>query len=110
MAHLAKQSELPTDSYSILTIPSKAVLLSTGPVESKALLLKSAAKLRAMGLAIFATGGTASHWPVAAVAPLSFAFVPALVTRLCHKPCRRRLVDSIDLIESIDLIASIDLI
>jgi carbamoyl-phosphate synthase large subunit len=57
-------------------VPKKSVLLSTGPVESKAEFLPSARALGEMGLALYATRGTADflqangvaaevlHWPL----------------------------------------------
>jgi carbamoyl-phosphate synthase large subunit len=56
-------------------LPVKRVLLSTGPIEDKAAFLESARTLRAMGVELFATQGTAAflgshgvacerlHWP-----------------------------------------------
>ena len=56
-------------------LPLRRVLLSTGPIESKAAFLESARSLRAMGVELFATQGTAAflrangveaaplHWP-----------------------------------------------
>ncbi len=62
-------------------LPLHSVLLSTGPVESKAALLGSAHQLQDLGIKIYATGGTAEflqkngiksemlHWPLDDKAP-----------------------------------------
>jgi carbamoyl-phosphate synthase large subunit len=62
-------------------LPIRSVLLSTGPIESKAAFLESARILRDMGVRLFATKGTAAflkangvestsvHWPDEAVSP-----------------------------------------
>jgi carbamoyl-phosphate synthase large subunit len=62
-------------------LPVKSVLLSTGPIEGKAAFLESARLLRGMGVALYATRGTAAflaehgieatrvHWPDEAASP-----------------------------------------
>jgi carbamoyl-phosphate synthase large subunit len=62
-------------------LPIRSVLLSTGPIESKAAFLESARTLRDMGVKLFATKGTAAflsangvesasvHWPDEAASP-----------------------------------------
>jgi carbamoyl-phosphate synthase large subunit len=62
-------------------LPVKSALLSTGPIESKAAFLESARVLRDMGVALYATRGTAAflrangveatalHWPDEAASP-----------------------------------------
>ncbi len=57
-------------------LPIRNVLLSTGPIQSKAVFLDSTRKLKAMGVKFYATGGTAKfmrenglnveklHWPL----------------------------------------------
>jgi carbamoyl-phosphate synthase large subunit len=62
-------------------LPIRSVLLSTGPIESKAAFLESAKTLRDMGVKLFATKGTAAflkangiestsvHWPDEAASP-----------------------------------------
>jgi carbamoyl-phosphate synthase large subunit len=64
-----------------LRIPKSNVLLSTGPLESKARFMAAARKLKAMGLCIYATRGTSEflkwngvestvlHWPLSKKQP-----------------------------------------
>jgi carbamoyl-phosphate synthase large subunit len=68
-------------------LPVKSVLLSTGPIEGKAAFLESARSLRDMGVAIYATRGTAAflaehgiaatrlHWPDEAASPNTLEFL-----------------------------------
>ena len=68
-------------------LPIKSVLLSTGPIESKAAFLESARTLRDMGVEIFATRGTAKflesngveatalHWPDEAASPNTLEYL-----------------------------------
>ncbi len=62
-------------------LPLRRVLLSTGPIETKAELLDSTRKLEEMGVKFYATGGTARfmrdngieathlHWPLSGIKP-----------------------------------------
>jgi carbamoyl-phosphate synthase large subunit len=68
-------------------LPVRSVLLSTGPIESKAAFLESARMLRDMGIALFATEGTAAflqangvettllHWPSEAASPNTLEYL-----------------------------------
>ena len=68
-------------------MPVKSVLLSTGPIESKAAFLDSARLLADMGVALYATRGTAAflaehgvaatrlHWPDEAASPNTLEFL-----------------------------------
>jgi carbamoyl-phosphate synthase large subunit len=68
-------------------LPVKSVLLSTGPIEGKAAFLESARLLRDMGVALYATRGTATflaehgiaathlHWPDEAASPNTLEFL-----------------------------------
>lgn len=68
-------------------LPVKSVLLSTGPIEGKAAFLEGARLLRDMGVALYATRGTASflaehgiaatrlHWPDEAASPNTLEFL-----------------------------------
>jgi carbamoyl-phosphate synthase large subunit len=68
-------------------LPVKSVLLSTGPIEGKAAFLESARLLRDMGVALYATHGTAAflaehgiaathlHWPDEAASPNTLEFL-----------------------------------
>ncbi len=68
-------------------LPKKNILLSTGPVKSKAYLLESVRKLEEMGFNLYATGGTAEflrqnkikteilHWPLEQKEPGALAYI-----------------------------------
>jgi carbamoyl-phosphate synthase large subunit len=68
-------------------LPLRRVLLSTGPIEHKAAFLESARRLRDMGVALFATEGTAAflrgngveatllHWPADARSPNTLEYI-----------------------------------
>ena len=68
-------------------LPKRSILLSTGPIESKAEFLESAQKLGEMGLTIYATGGTAKfleengvhtsilHWPLEEKEPNTMTYI-----------------------------------
>jgi carbamoyl-phosphate synthase large subunit len=68
-------------------VPIKNVLLSTGPIESKAEFLTNARMLQEMGIRLFATGGTADflnqngipaevlHWPLDKKSPNTIEFI-----------------------------------
>jgi carbamoyl-phosphate synthase large subunit len=68
-------------------LPLRRVLLSTGPIEGKAAFLESARRLRDMGVALFATEGTAAflrangvettllHWPADAQSPNTLEYI-----------------------------------
>ena len=68
-------------------LPPKSVLLSTGPIESKAGFLESAQSLQAMGIELYATKGTADflkdngvatrvlHWPLDKEEPSILSFL-----------------------------------
>jgi carbamoyl-phosphate synthase large subunit len=68
-------------------LPVKSVLLSTGPIESKAAFLDSARALADLGVALYATRGTAAflaehgiaatrlHWPDEAASPNTLEFL-----------------------------------
>ena len=70
-----------------LRLPVKSALLSTGPIEGKAAFLESARLLRDMGVALYATRGTAAflaehgiaatrlHWPDEAASPNTLEFL-----------------------------------
>ncbi len=68
-------------------VPVKNILLSTGPIESKAEFLANARMLQEMGVRLFATGGTADflgqngvpaevlHWPLDNKSPNTIEFI-----------------------------------
>ncbi len=68
-------------------VPIKNILLSTGPIESKAEFLTNARMLQEMGIRLFATGGTADflnqngipaevlHWPLDKKSPNTIEFI-----------------------------------
>ncbi|MGQ9854527.1 MAG: carbamoyl-phosphate synthase large subunit, partial [Candidatus Oleimicrobiaceae bacterium] len=68
-------------------LPIKAVLLSTGPIESKAEFLGSARVLADMGITLYATGGTCRflganglssihlHWPLSGTSPSTVEYI-----------------------------------
>jgi carbamoyl-phosphate synthase large subunit len=68
-------------------VPVKSILLSTGPIESKAEFLPNARMLAEMGVCLYATGGTADflgqngvptevlHWPLDRKSPNTVEFI-----------------------------------
>ncbi|MFQ6103441.1 MAG: carbamoyl-phosphate synthase (glutamine-hydrolyzing) large subunit [Candidatus Glassbacteria bacterium] len=68
-------------------IPERSILLSTGPIESKAEFLHSAKILDEMGLTLYATEGTAGfldasgiraeilHWPLSGMEPNALSYI-----------------------------------
>ncbi|MDD5657945.1 MAG: carbamoyl-phosphate synthase large subunit, partial [Elusimicrobia bacterium] len=72
-------------------VPKENVLLSTGPLESKARFLASARKLREMGYTIFATRGTADFlkWNGVEAIPLHWPLEPQKPNVLDHIQNRR---------------------
>ena len=69
------------------TLPKKTILLSTGPIESKAEFLESTKNLKEMGFVFYATKGTASfmkshginakilHWPLEKKEPNTLTYI-----------------------------------
>jgi carbamoyl-phosphate synthase large subunit len=69
------------------TLPNKAILLSTGPIDSKAEFLESTKILERMGFAFYATRGTADfmrnngikstvlHWPLERKEPSTLSYI-----------------------------------
>ena len=70
-------------------LPKKSILLSTGPIDSKADLLESVKKLNEMGFTLYATEGTAEflklngidaeilHWPLDKQEPNTISYITA---------------------------------